>query len=76
MHINTKQLASHVSFLARLTPAQAEAAIDGLCHAIVNQLATGNDVHIEGFGLFEKIHGDEGSSRIRFRMQKTLGEKL
>ncbi|MFN3879826.1 MAG: HU family DNA-binding protein [Nitrincola lacisaponensis] len=75
MHINTKQLASHVSFLARLTPAQAEAAIDGLCNAIVNQLATGNDVHIEGFGLFEKIQS-EGACRIRFRMQKTLGEKL
>ncbi|MFN3881907.1 MAG: HU family DNA-binding protein [Nitrincola lacisaponensis] len=76
MDINTKQLAGQVSFLAQLTPAQSEAAIHGFCNAIVRQLADGRDVHIEGFGLFQKIPNGDGSSRIRFRMQKTLGEKL
>lgn len=74
--VTAKQMVRHVAFCARLSPSQAEEAINAIGSVILQQLEKGHAVAIEGFGLFEVAERDDGSKGVRFRQAKKVKEVL
>lgn len=74
--VSTNQLVKHVAFAARLSPVQAEAAINAIGAAIRTQLVQGHAVALDGFGLFEVAKREDGSNGVKFRQAKKVKEAI
>ncbi|WP_299197932.1 HU family DNA-binding protein [uncultured Amphritea sp.] len=74
--VTAEQMASHVAFCARLSPVQAKSAIEAIGSVILQQLAQGHAVAIEGFGLFEVATREDGSKGVKFRQAKKMREAI
>ncbi|SEQ24135.1 nucleoid DNA-binding protein [Amphritea atlantica] len=74
--VTAEQMASHVAFCARLSPVQAKSAIEAVGSVILQHLAQGHTVAIDGFGLFEVALKDDGTKGVRFRQAKKMREAI
>lgn len=71
------QLAPHIAFMARLTPAQAEQALAAIGTAIVHEVKQGHAVEFENFGLFDLgTRPSDNAPALRFRQHKSVKEAL